>query len=919
MTYTLNGTRNGACIGPAEAHCWMWGNWKHTFLSILLMAVIPVSLLSSPQETLESLVDQNRVLAEPAELHLTSPGAPMVNSTVSLDHEDAWLFFDNIKPSEVISKHLSGVLVNGAQLVNGSNGRVAIYGHGTVIMPHGASFAPLTVYSGDAFAGTSRQLELHIYHNSLGEFDNAIRSFRLKRGYMATFANNADGSGYSRVFIADQEDLEFSAMPAELYGTVSFVRVFRHEFVSKKAKAGWNPHDLDCTSYYDWNVGGNSSSDVEYVLIRQHAEWPSWSDINAKRNVSHLLGFNEPDRPDQANMTFQQMIDIWPAMMNSGLRIGAPAWSNAWGGDGGNLFDFINTCDALNYRVDFVPLHCYWGGKSPISWYNDLKYIHEQTGRPLWITEWNNGANWTDEWWPDGDRTYTDANALKQLNDIKGILQVLDTASFVERYFIYDWVQDCRAMILNGGLTLAGEYYKENESQIAYNSANEVIPHWNYLEPELSLRYLTLSNSMRLSWTDSNGELTAGYTLEKRVNDGAFETVYTGDDIAVNYYLDPLDAGAGGTVSYRLRLQTKEGEYLVSNEVSYFQTGGTGNVQTGTFRVSNAEWNTTLFSETYTEYPLVVLGIPTFNNVFPMTRRVSNISGSRFKFHIEPWTYLKDPVFTGTDNIAVIALPAGAYDFGGLKAEAMEITNVHDDWLSVQYEQPFTGVPVIFCSIVSGANTSPLTVAVQNVSNTGFELLLKAEEAYTGLVFPETVHVLAIEQGQGDIEGKRITVGRTVDGSGVTSKPVELSCDSSYTQPAFFAGLQTAADDFAATIRYNHTGDHTVNLLKQREFSGGIATVKEDQLGWMVMDMAAGQVIGTHVSTSVRQLKLYPNPAGDVLFIDLDRPTRFGIYDVTGHQLIGAETVHAIDVSALPAGMYILKTTGNQPARFIKK
>jgi hypothetical protein len=122
--------------------------------------------------------------------------------------------------------------------------------------------------------------------------------------------------------------------------------------------------------------------------------------------------------------------------------------------------------------------------------------------------------------------------------------------------------------VLNGELTLAGEYYKANKSEIAYNADYEVIPHWNYLEPELSLRYLTLSNSMRLSWTDSNGELTAGYTLEKRVNDGAFETVYTSDDIAVNYHLDPLEADAGGTVSYRLKLRTKEGEYLVSNEVS---------------------------------------------------------------------------------------------------------------------------------------------------------------------------------------------------------------------------------------------------------------------------------------------------------------------------------------------------------------
>ena len=303
---------------------------------------------------------------------------------------------------------------------------------------------------------------------------------------MATLANEKDGSGYSRVFIADKSDLIVDALQSELYGTVSFIRVFKWNWVTKKGKSGWDPNILNGTCYYDWNVGGNTSLDVEYSVIRQNGGWPSWGAINGKSNVSHLLGFNEPDRPDQSNMKYEDMIAQWPAFMNSGLRIGSPAWSSAWTntGDGeGNLFDFVDKCDELNYRVDFVALHCYWGAASPTKWYNDLKYIYERTGRPLWITEWNNGANWTTEWWPDSDRSYTDANGNKQLNDMKGILEVLDTASFVERYFIYDWVEDCRAMVLGDTLTKAGEYYAANNSEEAYDSRYEVVPHWNYYAP----------------------------------------------------------------------------------------------------------------------------------------------------------------------------------------------------------------------------------------------------------------------------------------------------------------------------------------------------------------------------------------------------------------------------------------------------
>src|SRR5665647_255712 len=127
-------------------------------------------------------------------------------------------------------------------------------------------------------------------------------------------------------------------------------------------------------------------------------------------------------------------------MLRTGLRIGSPACTNfSW------LYQFMDSCKARNYRVDYVAVHGYWGGKTPQNWYNDLKYIHDRTGRPIWITEWNNGANWTSEWWPSD----VPSQQAKQLADIKGILTVLDTAHFIERYSIYNWVEDKRAMILN--------------------------------------------------------------------------------------------------------------------------------------------------------------------------------------------------------------------------------------------------------------------------------------------------------------------------------------------------------------------------------------------------------------------------------------------------------------------------------------
>lgn len=147
---------------------------------------------------------------------------------------------------------------------------------------------------------------------------------------------------------------------------VSFVRVFRWNWPSKKGKANdYGQKDmLNITATYDWSAGGNSDADVEYTPIRQNLGWPSWDEINQKKGVTHVLGCNEPDRPDQANAKADQVIQMWPEMMKSGLRIGSPAPSSVWAWNR----NFMNTADSLNYRVDFMVAHIYEKTRMPLRW-----------------------------------------------------------------------------------------------------------------------------------------------------------------------------------------------------------------------------------------------------------------------------------------------------------------------------------------------------------------------------------------------------------------------------------------------------------------------------------------------------------------------------------------------------------------------
>ncbi|BFO21965.1 hypothetical protein SHKM778_83530 [Streptomyces sp. KM77-8] len=111
----------------------------------------------------------------------------------------------------------------------------------------------------------------------------------------------------------------------------------------------------------------------------------------AAQEGTHLLGFNEPDLPEQANMSVEQALDLWPRLESTGLRLGAPAV--AAGGDvpGGWLDRFMKGAAERGLRVDFIPLHWYGGDFGPgaaeqLRTY--LQAVHDRYDKPVWLTEY---------------------------------------------------------------------------------------------------------------------------------------------------------------------------------------------------------------------------------------------------------------------------------------------------------------------------------------------------------------------------------------------------------------------------------------------------------------------------------------------------------------------------------------------------
>jgi autotransporter-associated beta strand protein len=401
--------------------------------------------------------------------------SPLSGCTVNLNSADSWLFLPNVKPSVVVSSYLGQVKINGASAVADSNCRVVQYGQsGAVVIPQAASFQPLTVFSGGQFAGTATSYSQWIYYTGLSHAN--FSSFKLKRGYQAVIAASADGVNYSKCYIAQDGDLEVGVLPNTLDKKVQFIYVTPWRWTAKKGIAG-DPgiSRLNVNWWYNWDINSSSSRDLEYVAIEQQPFWPGLGQNWQSLGINTLLGYNEPDNSSQdayKNLTPQgsvtNAVARLPGLLGTGLRIGSPATTD--GGRSGWLYPFVSQADAAGYRVDFIAIHYYWGwsgsdpGGAANQMYNFLLDIWNHTHRPIWITEWNNGANWTD------NNPYAPPTYAQQQACIAAMTQMLESTPFVERYSLYNWVEDVRSLVTSSNtVTPAGTTYSNLLSNLSYS------------------------------------------------------------------------------------------------------------------------------------------------------------------------------------------------------------------------------------------------------------------------------------------------------------------------------------------------------------------------------------------------------------------------------------------------------------------
>lgn len=180
---------------------------------------------------------------------------------------------------------------------------------------------------------------------------------------------------------------------------------------------------------YNWTTGPSSSDCGDPLFVPM--VWGGGNVAGALAGIAAagydtVLGFNEPNKSDQANMTVEAAIAAWPALTSDpNIRVGSPAVSDdgrAW------LESFMDQVESGGLRVDFIAMHWYgWnaGSCTAASLEGAVNWA-SQWNLPIWITEF-------------GCMGSSNTSEEVLVTFFEGAVEMLEAHPLVERYAWYPW------------------------------------------------------------------------------------------------------------------------------------------------------------------------------------------------------------------------------------------------------------------------------------------------------------------------------------------------------------------------------------------------------------------------------------------------------------------------------------------------
>lgn len=359
----------------------------------------------------------NLTINENAYLNLSSNTPFLDNIQINFTSGIGWIKTTNYLPKTISTNNLTQIKVNNIAAVYQTNLRLDnYYEKGCIIRANIANTTPLKVHDNANLAGVFGMISVNTIHSDnaiASNMNNKIESFILKRGFMVTLANEFDGTGKSKNYIASENDLVINTLPYTLSNSISFIRVLPWNWVTKKGRNVESDTGYNTTWRYQWNPNDSSTLDYEFAPM-------AWGGMNAddagdinlligKYNSPYVMSFNEPDDCGGQSgqwgnpklCTISQAVKLHKNLMKTGMRIVSPGGREEAPKAGKWLELFYDEATAQDVRIDVIAVHWYDWGSNPVANPNPtalqvfnrfktyLTEVHNKYGLPIWITEFN--------------------------------------------------------------------------------------------------------------------------------------------------------------------------------------------------------------------------------------------------------------------------------------------------------------------------------------------------------------------------------------------------------------------------------------------------------------------------------------------------------------------------------------------------
>ena len=171
-----------------------------------------------------------------------------------------------------------------------------------------------------------------------------------------------------------------------------------------------------------------------------------------------LLGFNEPDNPNQSNIPVATAIAAWPQLQGIAKELVSPAPADPLGTW---MQTFMNAIEQQNLQCDAVAVHSY-GGINSSAFLDMLDNVYTLYQRPIYVTEFAvadyNAVNGVPNQY-----------SVQQVSDfMETVCPAMDNLTYVKGYAWYPWPSTnsnalASSVLFNtdGSLTALGLLYSQ--------------------------------------------------------------------------------------------------------------------------------------------------------------------------------------------------------------------------------------------------------------------------------------------------------------------------------------------------------------------------------------------------------------------------------------------------------------------------